>query len=77
MAKNVITAEPRTITIELTEDEFDVVCIAVEMLNDSIKNGDIDLYMGEKEAFELGQAIGGICDTLELDLDVDELDEDE
>lgn len=69
MAKNVITVEPKTITIELTENEFDVICVAVEMLHDSIVNGDIELYMGEKEAYELGQALGGICDTLELDLE--------
>ncbi len=74
MSKNVIKANPRVMTIEVTEDEFDVICIAVEMLHDSIKNGDIELYMGEKEAYELGQVLGGIVDTLELDLDVDELD---
>ena len=77
MAKNVITAEPRTITIELTEDEFDVVCIAVAMLHDSIENGDVELYMDEAKAYELGKAIGGLADSLDLDLDcnVDEAED--
>lgn len=67
MAKNVITAEPRIITIELTEDEFDVVCIAVEMLHDSIKNGDVELQMDEESAYELGQVVGGLTDYLTND----------
>lgn len=71
MAKNVITEEPRTITIELTEDEFDVVCIAVEMLHDSIKNGDVELKMDESEAYELGQIFGGLIDYLDIDNEQD------
>lgn len=76
MSKNVIKANPRVMTIEVTEDEFDVICIAVEMLYNSLENGDVELDMDEQDAYRLGQAIGGIADTLELDLDVDELDED-
>lgn len=71
MANNVIKAEPRTITIELTEDEFDVVCIAVEMLHDSIKNGDVELKMDESEAYELGQIFGGLIDYLDIDNEQD------
>lgn len=76
MSKNVIKANPRVMTIEVTEDEFDVICIAVEMLYNSLENGDVELEMDEQDAYIFGQAIGGIADTLELDLGADELDED-
>ena len=77
MSNNVIKSTSRLMTIEVTEDEFDVICIAVQMLHDSIKNGDCDIQMDEQDAYRFGQAIGGIAETMEFDLDSYESDEDE
>ena len=66
-AKKVITyhGEP-TITVELTEAEFDIVSIAVAWFKEAIENGEIELDMEEKGAYELGQAVGGLLNTFEI-----------
>ena len=72
-AKKVITYhEEPTMTVELTQAEFDIVSIAVAWFKEAIENGEVELDMEEQGAYELGQAVGGLINTF----DVGEDDED-
>ena len=64
--QKVITYHTPTITVELSQAEFDVISIAVAWFKEAIENGEIELEMCEKGAYELGQAVGNLCETFEI-----------
>lgn len=69
--QKVITYHTPTITVELSQAEFDVISIAVAWLKEAIENGEIELEMEQKGAYELGQAVGNLCETFEIGEDED------